>query len=149
MRRALILWAGFAFLALTAGACGRFGSGSEDRKVAIVLQSDTDRHEGMARALHALLYAKELKETGSEVVLIFDGAGTRWVEKMQDPKNMLNRLYKSVEELGIVEVVCDHCAGAFKVKDKIKESGPPLVSEYEGHPSIAKWIEQGYRILIL
>lgn len=40
------------------------------------LQADTGSHEGLARALHALLYAEELLQGGYSVVLIFDGAGT-------------------------------------------------------------------------
>jgi hypothetical protein len=47
-----------------------------NKKFAIILQAGKETHEGMARAVHALLYAAELKETGYEVVLIFDGAGT-------------------------------------------------------------------------
>ena len=43
----------------------------QNKKFAIVLQAGKETHEGMARAVHALLYAAELKEKGYEVVLTF------------------------------------------------------------------------------
>jgi hypothetical protein len=149
MRNGLILMALLAMIALGGSACSRFCSTAKSKKVAIVLQADTDRHEGLARALHALLYSKELKEGGYDVALIFDGAGTGWAEKMQDPANKLNSLFVSLKSAGVTEVVCDFCAGAFKVKDKIKGSGLPLVAEYQGHPSLKKWIDQGYQVIVL
>ena len=54
--------------------CGKLTS----QKYLIILQAGTESHEGMARAVHALLYATELKEAGYEVALVFDGAGTEW-----------------------------------------------------------------------
>jgi hypothetical protein len=47
-----------------------------DKKFAIILQAGNELHEGKARALHAFLYATELKSKGYEIVLIFDGAAT-------------------------------------------------------------------------
>lgn len=37
--------------------------------------------ETMARAVHAFLYARELKEHGHEVRLVFDGAGAEWADQ--------------------------------------------------------------------
>lgn len=125
-------------------------SPAKSSKFLIILQADTDRHEGLARALHALLYAKELKEAGYSVTLIFDGAGTGWAEAFRDPENKLHGKYEELRKLGIVEEICDFCAGAFKVKDKLKQmSDATLVGEFEGHPSLKKWVHQGYQVIIL
>lgn len=121
--------------------------GSMKAKFAIILQADTDRHEGFARALHALLYSIELKEAGHDVVLIFDGAGTGWAKKMSDPSSTLHGKYKKLKELGIVREICDYCSGAFKVKSDLK--GEPLVGDYGGHPSMSRWVAQGYQLLVL
>ncbi len=121
-----------------------------ERKFLIVLQADTDRHEGLARALHALLYAKELKEAGYPVALIFDGAGTGWAAKMGDPKNKLHKKYMELKKLGVVEEICDFCSGAFKVKGKLKEmSVETLNGDYQGHPSLGKWVARGYEVIVL
>ncbi|MBI2061915.1 MAG: DsrE family protein [Nitrospirae bacterium] len=104
----------------------------------------------MARAVHALLYAKELKLKGHEVVLVFDGAGTEWAEAWKQPDHKLHAKYEELRQMGIVEELCDFCSGAFKVKDGLKQmSVDTLVSEFEGHPSLAKWISRGYEVLIL
>lgn len=122
----------------------------ETKKFVIILQADTDRHEGQARALHALLYAQELLEGGYHVVLIFDGAGTGWAAAFEDSTNRLHRKFEELKKLGVVEEICDFCAGVFKVKETLKKkSDVPLVSEFQGHPSIKKWVDQGYQLIIL
>ncbi|MDO8489502.1 MAG: DsrE family protein [Candidatus Omnitrophota bacterium] len=121
------------------------------KKFAIVLQAGKETHEGMARALHALLYATELKEKGYDVVLIFDGAGTEWAEELSNPdsQSKLLPMYQSLKKTGVVEVICDFCSLAFGVNDKLKNRQANLVSEYQGHPSIEKWIRRGYVLIIL
>lgn len=119
-------------------------------KFVIILQADTDRHEGLARALHALLYAKELKEGGAEVVLIFDGAGTGWAKMFRNPQHKLHLKYKELEKMGVTEEICDFCSGAFRVKEDLKKvPGTPLTGEFEGHPSLKKWLDLGYRVIVL
>ncbi len=118
---------------------------------ALILQAGKKGHEGTSRALHAFLYAQELSEHGHEVVLIFDGAGTEWAAEFADPESQskLKGMYQHLKESGVVEIVCDYCATAFKVKDKLTEHQAPLFSEYAGHPSIAKWADQGYQLIVL
>ncbi|MBI3011576.1 MAG: DsrE family protein, partial [Candidatus Omnitrophica bacterium] len=120
-------------------------------KYAIILQAGKESHEGMARAVHAFLYAKELKEHGHEVVLIFDGAGTEWADELTNPESQskLKPMYEQLKQAAIVEIVCDFCAGAFGVKERLVQRQLPLTTEYAGHPSIAKWADQGYQLLIL
>lgn len=149
MKNRNLLICALAVIALGSLGCQKQTASGMNQKFVIILQADTDRHEGLARALHALLYAKELKENGADVALIFDGAGTGWAEKLQDPKHKLNSLFVSLQKEGAILTVCDFCSTAFKVKDKIKNSPVPLVSEYQGHPSLYKWIHQGYEIIVL
>ena len=122
-----------------------------NKRFAIILQAGKESHEGMARAVHALLYATELKERGYEVVLIFDGAGTEWIEEFTDPdsESKLLPAYKAFKKTGVEEIICDYCTAAFDVKEKLQERQYPLASEYKGHPSIVKWVKKGYQLLIL
>jgi uncharacterized OsmC-like protein len=48
-------------------------------KVAILVLADTESHGDLGRAVNALEVAKEYKEAGDQVALVFDGAGTRWI----------------------------------------------------------------------
>lgn len=120
-------------------------------KYLIILQAGKESHEGMARAVHALLYSKELKEHGHEVALVFDGAGTEWVEEWTNPEstNKLKPMYEELRKSGITEIICDFCAGAFQNKEKLQERKTSLTAEYQGHPSIAKWADRGYQIVVL
>lgn len=137
-------------------ACGLTGFAKDSSETipkdryAIILQAGNETNEGMARAVHALLYAKELAENGCKVVLIFDGAGTGWANEFRKPENQYHKKYLKLQELGMVEEICDYCAEKFKVKGQL----PPvqrafLVSDYEGHPSLVKWIDRGYQIIVL
>lgn len=119
-------------------------------KYAIVLQAGAETNEGMARAVHALLYARELAEHGYAVVLIFDGAGTGWANELRKPGHQLHEHYQKVKALGTIEEICDYCADSFQVKEQLPQLQQQLlVGDYEGHPSLVKWIEQGYEVIIL
>lgn len=120
-------------------------------KYLVVLQAGKESHEGMARAVHALLYSKELKEHGHEVVLLFDGAGTEWIAEWSKPdsSDKLAPMYQELREAGVTQVICDFCANAFQVKASLEENKTPLTAEYKGHPSIAKFADKGYQIIVL
>ena len=119
-------------------------------KTLIILLSEPGTHESLGRALHALLYAKELKESDVEVKLIFDGGGTKWASDMVDPDNKLNSLFKEVVALGIIDGICDYCIGAFKAdRTVIENTFLPIAGEYDGHPSIAKYVKEGYQVITL
>jgi hypothetical protein len=119
-------------------------------KFAIVLQAGAETNEGKARALHALMYARELSENGYSVVLIFDGAGTGWAMEFSKPEHPFNTHYKKLVEMGMVEEICDYCAEKFEIKEKLVERQKMyLTGAYEGHPSLLKWIEKGYEVIVL
>ncbi|HXG35384.1 MAG TPA: DsrE family protein [Dehalococcoidia bacterium] len=124
-----------------------------EAKVAIVLQAGTDNDEGLARAFHSMVYAKDLRERGAEVRLIFDGAGTQWPVQFHHPHiEQAKELASLMEELrsqGVAYAICDYCSNAFGVRDDLKAHGEPLVAEYMDHPSIANLVADGYQILIL
>ena len=75
-------------------------------KYAVILQAGMEGHEGTARAVHAFLYAAELKEHGHEVVLIFDGAGTEWAEELSNPDSTskLKPAYERLKEQALLRL---------------------------------------------
>jgi len=131
-------------------ACVGLAEKESKGKFAIVLLAGNETNEGMARAVHALLYARELAEKGYSVVLIFDGAGTGWANELRKPENPLHKHYLKIKELAVVEEICDYCADSIDVKKDLPEQQRKLlVGDYEGHPSLVKWIERGYQIIML
>jgi len=123
-------------------------------KIAIVLQAGTEGgHEALARAFHAVLYARELFERGHEVRLVFDGAGTTWLASFHQaeagPQRGIGDLFLRLRGEGLTYAVCDYCSGAFGVRETLAEKGEPLVSQYLDHPSIAELVEQGFQVWVL
>jgi len=116
------------------------------KKFAIFVHAS--ENEG-AKALHSLLYAQELKEAGHEVKVIFDGAGTVWAKLFEDPNNKFHPIYQSVKKLGVIEGVCEFCAGAFGVSEDTKKAGFNQLGEVGGHPSITKLVADDYQIITL
>jgi hypothetical protein len=142
MASAVGAWSAWQARTQTPAANGRY---------LIILQAGKESHEGMARAIHALLYTRELKEHGHDVVLVFDGAGTEWAEEWTRPDstNKLTTMYRELSKPGVTEIICDFCAGAFQVKDALKARQIELSGEFQGHPSIARWADKGYQLVIL
>lgn len=126
-------------------------SAKEQGKYLVILQAGKETHEGMARAVHALLYSKELKEHGHEVKLVFDGAGTEWASEWMSAESTdkLKPMYEDLKKSGMTQIICDFCATAFKVKENLEKEKAVTTAEYQGHPSIAQWADEGYQIIIL
>jgi hypothetical protein len=118
-------------------------------KVAVILQEGTERNESLGRAVHALLYAKEVHEGGGTARVILDGAGTLWFSRFEDPEFPYGDLYREVRDAGLIEGACDYCAGAFGVKDVVEAGGLPLVGQYHGHPSLVEKIKGGFQVITL
>ncbi len=122
-------------------------------KFAIILQAGPGSHESHARMFHSMVYAKELRETGHDVRLIFDGAATEWLAKWGNPQDnddrMMGGFFTQLKDAGLAYAVCDFCSTAFHVRDQLQTQGEPLTAEYMNHPSIATLVGDGYQLIVL
>ena len=119
-------------------------------KIAIILHAEPGSHDALGRALHALLYSQELHDEGHDVQLVFDGGGTKWIEEFKKPDNKLAPMYENLKMTGVIAGVCDFCIEAFDGdKELVKSENLPLINEYNGHPSVAKLISDGYQVITL
>jgi hypothetical protein len=114
-------------------------------KVAIIILADIATPENFGRAVNGLMTAKEFKDAGDDVQIIFDGAGTKWIGKFNEKDGKYNALFDSVKDK--IAGVCGYCAGAFKVADEVSGFEVPLLDEYNGHPSFKKLVDSGYAII--
>lgn len=108
-------------------------------KIAVILQAWTESHEGLTRALHALLYTNELAEEGITAKPIFDGAGSEWAAKLiapESPKEKgLARLFQGLNAAGVAYEICDYCSGAFHLKDSsLPRAGTAAKNEAQPFP---------------
>jgi len=114
-------------------------------KVLVLVLAGTENHEGLGRLVNALEVAKELKGSGDEVSIIFDGAGTEGLASLSDPNHRAHGLLKAVEDR--IAGACQHCARAFGVDGALQPRGVNLLGEFEGHPSVRKFLAAGYQVL--
>jgi len=113
-------------------------------KAAIVVLAGTETHADLGRVVNALEAAKEFKDEGDEVEVIFDGAGTQWIPELEDESHDAHPLYNALEDH---VRVCDYCADAFHVSDEVDDSGADRLAEYDGHPSIRSLVADGYEVI--
>ena len=100
---------------------------------------------GFRAARQHTIAAKEFKEAGDDVRLIFDGAATQWPGVLADDKHKAHRLYDSVADVGAG--AWGYCAGAFHAKESLHHAKVRLMDEYEGHPSSRRLLADGYQVL--
>tara|TARA_A100001015_G_scaffold252288_1_gene291785 strand:- start:3164 stop:3520 length:357 start_codon:yes stop_codon:yes gene_type:complete len=114
-------------------------------KVAIIILADTAGPGDFGRAVNGLMTAKEFKDANDEVIIIFDGAGTKWISKFTEEGGKYNDLFDSVKDK--VAGVCGYCAGAFGVTKDAEECSVDQLNEYNGHPSFKKLVDEGFTII--
>lgn len=114
-------------------------------RAACIVFADTDTREGLGRVVNALTTAKEFREVGDQTVVIFDGAGTKWVGELSREDHKYHRLFEDVRDA--VGGACSYCASAYGVKERVEQTGVRLLEEYEGHPSLRSLIGDGYAVV--
>lgn len=114
-------------------------------KIAIVILTDTEGGEALGRVVNALTAAKEFKEAGDNVKVIFSGTGTKWVGQLAQSDHNLHGLYQGLN--GQIAGACGFCAGAFGVADAVKSAEVCLLEDYGSNMSYRQLISDGYQLL--
>ncbi|WP_164842426.1 DsrE family protein [Actinoplanes solisilvae] len=121
-------------------------------KTAVVILSDpsTGTDESVGRVLNGLAAAWDYGQVG-EALVIFQGTGTRWPEKLQEAGHPVHALYQAVRDK-IAVVASGGCSIAFGAKDSVADAGIETISNNKapGTPGVAslrELTEQGYRVL--
>lgn len=113
-------------------------------KAAIVILAGTEHMSDTGRLVNGLEAAREFREAGDEIELIFDGAATQWVGELESEGHPYHDLYLSVKD----EIeVCEYCVGAFEQETAVSEAGVGRRDEHDGHPSIRSLVEDGYEVI--
>ena len=122
-------------------------------KAAIIILSDpkSGSDEALGRFFNALATAYDHKESGDEVSILFQGAGTRWAGEMNNTEHPVYDLYKAVEDK-VAGVSCG-CADVFGASEEAVKSGFDLIKDNtvpgtSGLPSLRKLHTDSYEIMI-
>jgi hypothetical protein len=110
--------------------------------------------------VHVLLHALDVNEKGHEVALVVEGSATKLVKLLsggpgledfaeQNPKmyQMLKDLFGQVRDADIISCVCQACSNMMGALEDAKQLELPLCNELQGHPSMTRYIEEGYEIV--
>jgi hypothetical protein len=121
-------------------------------KVAILVLSDPNSgtDESLGRVFNALASAYDFKQSGDEVSIIFQGAGSRWIEALTKTDHPAHKLFEAVKDM--VSGVSCACADVFGARESVTASGYGLIAENlvpgtSGLPSLSKLFKEGYTIL--
>lgn len=116
-------------------------------KVAIIIYSNiTTGEESESRLFNGLEAALELKNSGDDVKIIFDGGGTYTAAQIARVESPYHFLFLKLRDR--IVGVCSYCAGSYEVRDPIVAAGIQLISEFDQHPSFRTLLTQGYQILM-
>jgi hypothetical protein len=105
----------------TGPVTGGITNGSIMSKAAFVILASGDSPESLGRVVNALMGAYEMMESGQEVKIIFDGAGTHAAASLSEPNHKYHKyhdLFKLVQSK--VSGICSYCANAYGVAPKVE-----------------------------
>jgi hypothetical protein len=97
--------------------------------------------------VHVLLNALDMREKGYDVKVVIEGSATKLVEELANTTHPFSKPFLEVREKGMIDCVCYACATKMGAVEAAQAQGLPLCKEMKGHPSLAAYMEQGYRVL--
>ena len=115
-------------------------------KVAIVIYSSL-KGDGMSANFRAFNFAEELMQAGDDVVVVFDGSGTKAladVLAMEATQTFRRGWDKAADSLG---GVCEACSKAYKVHDVLEAAGVPMLDGHRGHIALRQFLNEGRQII--
>ncbi|HEY0947353.1 MAG TPA: hypothetical protein VGD81_18860, partial [Opitutaceae bacterium] len=98
-------------------------------KLAILVLSDpkSGADEALGRVFNALALAHESQQSGDEVELVFEGAGTRWPEQLAQLTHPANGLYNAVRDR--VKGASCACSEVFGARTSAERAGIALLRD--------------------
>jgi len=96
---------------------------------------------------HVLLNALDMRNRGHDVKVVIEGEATKQVALLRNETKPFADLYRRAKEAGLVDCVCKACATRTGALNAVIQQGLNLCDEMEGHPSIGRYLEQGYEVL--
>jgi hypothetical protein len=96
--------------------------------------------------VHVLLNALDMRERGYDVKIVIEGTATKLVPELAKEANPMHRLYEKAKGLDLIDGACKACSNKMGVLEEIKAEGLYLLDEMNGHPSMARYMEEGFEV---
>ncbi|MDY7036190.1 MAG: cytoplasmic protein [Thermodesulfobacteriota bacterium] len=97
--------------------------------------------------IHVLLNALDMKERAYEVRIVIEGSATKLVPELAKSDNPFHGLYKKAEGLGLIDGACKACSNKMGVLSDVEAQGIKLLGDMTGHPSMVRYLEDGFEII--
>ncbi|MCS7241576.1 MAG: cytoplasmic protein [Candidatus Caldatribacterium sp.] len=99
--------------------------------------------------IHVLLYALDYLAAHKTFHVVFEGRATRLVPLLAAEDHPLHTLYAKVKAQGGIAGACRACSAKMGVLQDIEKEGIPLLDDMNGHPSVRRFFEEGYTVLLM
>jgi hypothetical protein len=97
--------------------------------------------------IHVLLNAIDMNDKGYEVKIVIEGSATKLVPELAKEDNPMHRLYEKAKGLDLIDGVCKACSNKMGTLEAVKAQGLRLLDEMTGHPSMARYREEGFEVV--
>lgn len=97
--------------------------------------------------VHVLLNALDMHRRGFEVKVVLEGAATKLARDLDDPEQPFAGLYRQVREAGLIDCACKACSAKLHADDGLARQGIRLDDAMAGHPSLARYVAEGYTVI--
>jgi hypothetical protein len=97
--------------------------------------------------IHVLLNALDMNSKGYEVKIVIEGSATKIIPDVAREDSPMFGLYEKVKDLGLIDGACKACSTKMGTMEEIAKLGIRLLDEMTGHPSIARYREDGFEVI--
>ncbi|MGD8383282.1 MAG: hypothetical protein PVJ11_14125 [Syntrophobacterales bacterium] len=97
--------------------------------------------------IHVLLNGLHLKQNGEEVKIVVEGSATKLIPELSKEGNPMFQLYQQAKEQNLIDGVCRACSAKMEVTSAVEKEGLPFLDEMSGHPSMTRYLNNGYEII--
>lgn len=95
---------------------------------------------------HVLINALEMHNKGTKVIIVLEGEAVKVIQALDKADHPV---YQRVKDLGLFDSICKACSIKMGVYEYNQTCGIPFNEELNGHPSMLKYIGEGYDIITL
>lgn len=96
---------------------------------------------------HVMLYAIDFNGKGYEVRVVIEGAATRLISELGRPEAPFANLFREILDKDLLACVCESCSVKMGTFTAAQEQGLPIDGEMKGHPSLERFVNEGFEII--
>jgi hypothetical protein len=97
--------------------------------------------------IHVLLNAVDMNDKGYDVKIIVEGSATKLIPELGKDNHPMYRLYEKAKGLDLIDGACKACSNKMGTMEAAKAQGLRLLDEMSGHPSMARYLEEGFEVI--